>query len=251
MRPLSELLEDAIWPIAMTLMFWLSFLLNYAYALDWNEWGIQPHTLKGTAGILLSPLLHGNPDHLFSNTTPFFVAAFLLFHYYPLQRWRIFGLIWFFSGFSVWLYARPMSNHIGASGLVYGLVAFLLASAVIKRNTKLLAGSLILVLLYGNMIWGVFPHQHVDPNVRISWEGHLSGALTGIILAWIFRFDGPVNPVYFAVEEENDDEDNDQAYWKIPENEEQISEDTASEKPVTDPLNPPQIRYHFRKNHED
>lgn len=245
MRHFSELLEDAIWPVALTLMLWLSFLLNYTYSLHWNDWGIQPHTLKGMAGIVFSPLLHGNPEHLFSNTTPFFIAAFLLFHFYPVQRWRILGLMWFFSGFSVWLYARPLSNHIGASGLVYGLVAFLFASAVIKQNPKLLAGSLILVLLYGSMVWGVFPHIHTDPNVRISWEGHLSGALSGIILAWIFRKDGPVNPVYFADEEDDNEDDPEDAYWKIPQ-EETPSESKNEEKTNTDPLRLPEIRYHYK-----
>lgn len=246
MRHFTELLEDAIWPIAFTLMLWLSFLLNYAYALNWNDWGIQPHTLRGMAGILFSPLLHGNTDHLFSNTTPFFIAAFLVFHFYPVQRWRIIALIWFFSGFSVWLYARPMSNHIGASGLVYGLVAFLLASAIMKRNAKLLAGSLILVLLYGSMIWGVFPQLHADPNVRISWEGHLSGAITGIVLAWIFRKDGPANPVYFADEEDENDSEPEDAYWKIPQDE-TTSPETEEKKSSADPLFPPEIRYHYKK----
>lgn len=206
MREIRPILEDLIWPAAMLTTIWMVFLMNEAYDLNLNQWGVHPRSLGGFAGIFSMPFLHGNTEHIFSNSFPLFIAHALLIHYYPKESLKIWSILFFFSGFGVWLYAGAGSNHIGASGLVYGLVAFIIASALIKKNRKLLAAGGILIFFYGSMVWGIFPQLNFDLSSRISWEGHLSGALSGIITAWAFRNNGPENEVYFADEDEDDDE---------------------------------------------
>lgn len=215
MRDLRELMDDMIWPMVMIIIIWLIFLLNLVYELNLNQWGIQPETLQGFAGIFLAPLLHADVGHIFSNTFPLLVAHSMLVHFYKPESLRIWLIMYFFSGFGVWLYAGGIGVHIGASGLVYALVAFIVASGVIKKNRKLLASGGILIFLYGSMVWGIFPQIDYDLRQRISWEGHLSGALTGIILAWVYRLKGPQNEAFFEDEEEDED-DPGHDEWQIP-----------------------------------
>jgi membrane associated rhomboid family serine protease len=185
-----EAIDDILWPSVFVMFFWLAFFTNQAYDLNLNQYGIAPRSLSGLRGILFSPFLHGDFGHLFSNTIPFLVSGSFLFHFFKQLSWKIFGLIWFISGFGVWLIGDFYSIHIGASGLVYGLVAFLLTGGIIRKNRNLAAVSLVLIFLYGSMVWGIFPQiSMMDAN--ISWEGHLFGALAGIGFAWVFRHEGP------------------------------------------------------------
>ncbi len=183
---------------------WVILLFDFAYQLDLNDWGIHPRTVRGLVGIVFSPFLHGGPGHLFSNSIPFLVSGAFIFHFFPADKWRIIGIIWFFSGLGVWLYGKFISNHIGASGLVYGMVSFLLTSGIIRKNKSLSAVVLLLIFLYGSMVWGVFPQIPVNPGESISWEGHLAGTVAGVILAYVYRKKGPEDDKFF---EEDEDED--------------------------------------------
>lgn len=220
MREIRPILEDLIWPAAMLITIWMVFLMNEAYGLNLNQWGLQPRSLRGIGGIISMPFLHGDVEHIFSNSLPLFIAHALLIHFYPIESLKIWSILFFFSGFGVWLYAEAGSNHIGASGLVYGLVAFIIASGLFKKNRKLLAAGGILIFFYGSMVWGVFPQLNFDLSARISWEGHLSGAFSGIITAWVFKNKGPQNEVYFDDEDDEDDEGNDPGYdeWMLHQN---------------------------------
>jgi membrane associated rhomboid family serine protease len=113
---------------------------------------------------------------------------------------RVWGIIYILTGSLVWIFGRQ-SEHIGASGLIYGFAAFLFFGGIFRKNTRLLAISLLVLVYYGGIIWGVLP---LDP--RISWEGHLFGALSGIFAAYIFKNRGP-KPKKYEWENEIEQDD--------------------------------------------
>ena len=141
-----------------------------------------------------------------------------LFYFYRDIAIKILLIIWIFTGFWVWVAARP-AYHIGASGIVYGLAAFILASGIIRRHTGLMAMALVVVFLYGSLVWGIFPEFFPDRN--ISWEAHLFGMISGVILAVYYRREGPQRKVYeWELEEDEEDEEVEEDkkdgddYWK-------------------------------------
>jgi membrane associated rhomboid family serine protease len=175
-------------------------LLEFEYGFDFSSWGLLPRDLTGLRGILFSPLIHGSFEHLAANTFPLMVLTFSLFFFYRKSPFTIFGLIYLFSGIFLWLGGRE-ALHIGASGIIYGLAAFLFLSGILSRHTGLLTISLVVALLYGGLFWGIFP---IKPE--ISWEGHLWGAVSGLALALIFRTPAPVDQVVPSEEEDEPDD---------------------------------------------
>jgi len=195
---------------SFVVILWLVKLFEYEFQLDFSPWGILPLTLKGSWGIVCSPLIHANFEHLAANSIPLFILAFSLFFFYRNSSYFIFLLIYLFSGFFVWLFGRD-AIHIGASGVIYGLAAFLFMSGIVSFNVRLLTVSLIVALIYGGMFWGIFP---IKPG--ISWESHLWGGISGFGLALLFRKSAPPNNRDQEEEEDNDWEEADQVN---PENE--------------------------------
>ena len=187
-----------VYPIMMLAAMWLGFLLQ-SFALFTDCWGaIIPLLPEGLKGVIFSPLLHGNLNHIFSNSIPIAALMFLLFQFYPLVAKKIFFWGWIATGLLVWMLPPidPITGDlrypciIGASGLVYVLAFFLFFSGVFKRETKLLAISLIVVLYYGSLIWGMLPEElfsTLEEPSKISWQSHLAGAIVGSILAFLFR----------------------------------------------------------------
>ncbi|HET7360855.1 MAG TPA: rhomboid family intramembrane serine protease, partial [Salinimicrobium sp.] len=145
------------------------------------NYGVYPRTVKGLRGVLFAPFIHSGISHLFHNTVPLFVLSFSLFYFYRKISWQIlfFGLL--LSGFLTWLIGRP-SYHIGASGIIYMLAGFLFFKGIFSKYYRLVALSLIVVFLYGGLLWYITP---IDPE--ISWEGHLSGLVTGLFFAIIYK----------------------------------------------------------------
>ena len=186
-------------------MLWFIKLMEYEYGFDFSNWGLLPRDIKGLRGILFSPMIHGNFEHLAANTFPLMVLTFSLFFFYRKSPFTMFGLIYLFSGIFLWLGGRE-ALHIGASGIIYGLAAFLFLSGVLSRHTGLLTISLVVALLYGGLFWGIFP---IKPE--ISWEGHLWGAISGLALALLFRTPAPIEQV---VQSEDEDDANDDGEWK-------------------------------------
>lgn len=183
---------------AMVVAMWFGFLMQKIGVLQGCEGSIIPLRPEGLKGILFSPFLHGNIEHIFGNTVPVFVLIFLLWQFYPSIAKKIFFIGWFSALFLVWL-LPPIDIFtgdynfvcvIGASGIVYVLAFFLFFSGVIRWNMRLLTVSLVVALYYGGLVWGVMPEELfselVEPS-RISWQSHLSGAMVGIALAFIFR----------------------------------------------------------------
>lgn len=168
-------------PILFVLLIWIVFWFEIRFGFDFNSYGVRPRSIEGLRGIFFSPFIHSNIKHLFNNTIPLFVLSMSLFYFYRKISWQVllFGLL--LTGFLTWLIGRP-ANHIGASGVIYMLASFLFFKGILSKHYRLIALSLIVVFLYGGMLWFVVP---VDPG--ISWEGHLSGLFVGLGFAFAYR----------------------------------------------------------------
>ncbi|HPE40784.1 MAG TPA: rhomboid family intramembrane serine protease [Bacteroidales bacterium] len=186
----------------LILLIVLAFVINDVFTLGWNNYGLEPRSLQKFFGIFTMPFLHGDVEHLFSNSIPLFVLTFGLFYFFRVKSAIILLMTYLLTGIFTWSIGRS-GNHIGASGILYGLAFFLVTISLIKQERSLMSFSLIVIFLYGSIVWGFFPQLFPDKN--ISWEGHLSGAITGILLAWFYRKEGPVKKVYFEEEEEEDE----------------------------------------------
>lgn len=190
------------YPLAMVLIIWIVFWAEVRFGFNLNHYGVYPRRIEGLKGIFISPFVHSGIKHLFNNTVPLFVLTLSLFYFYRKLSWKILGYGLILTGLVTWLIGRP-AFHIGASGIIYMLAAFLFFKGVFSRHYRLVALSLIVVFLYGGMLWYVTP---VDPE--ISWEGHLSGLLTGLLFAVLFRKDIAVAPKYeWEKETYNEEED--------------------------------------------
>lgn len=190
-----------LFPLVIVGLFWLVKVVEDIYDLDLAEYGILPLHVEGLKGIILSPFIHGSYDHLLSNSLPFIILGFALFYFYRNLAYRILFLIYLLSGICVWFGGRE-SYHIGASGIVYGLASFLFFSGVLRKDSNLLTIGIIVIFLYGSMFWGMFPFK---PD--ISWESHLWGALSGLILSWYYRHQGPARHKSSWEEEPEDDDE--------------------------------------------
>jgi membrane associated rhomboid family serine protease len=189
------------------------------FDLDFTDYGLYPLNFKGLRGIILSPLIHGSWEHLINNSIPLFVLTVTLFYFYREISYRVFFLIYGVHGFWLWFLGRH-SYHIGASGIIYGLGSFLFVSGLIRKNSNLMAISLLVVFLYGSMVWGIFPLIET-----VSWEGHLTGMAAGIIFAFFYRQYGPPPNFGKRKDEQTEDdipssEDADESYLEELENNE-------------------------------
>jgi len=226
-QPLDKETEKKIFkyslliPVAIVAVFWLVKLIENLYHLDLSAFGILPLTVEGLPGIIFSPFIHGSYDHLLSNTFPFLILLFALLYFYRRLAYRIFFLIYILSGICVWLGGRA-SYHIGASGIVYGMASFLFFSGIFRKDANLLTISIIVVFLYGSMFWGIFP---LKPE--ISWESHLWGSASGLLLAFYYRHQGPVRPAS-SWENEPEEDDSPDEDWNQPEE----SEEPKNEKHI-------------------
>ncbi len=170
-----------LFPALFVVGFWLVKIIEISTGLNFVVYGIFPRSIDGLAGLLFSPFIHSDFSHLISNSLPFFILGFMLVYFYRRIAYRIFIILYFFSGISVWLFGRE-AWHIGASGVVYAMAAFHFVSGIIRSDVRLLTLSVVVVFLYGGLVWGLLP---IRPE--ISWEGHLSGAIAGILLALYYR----------------------------------------------------------------
>lgn len=193
-------------PLYFVLLLWVVKWAEYKFGFNLGMYGVKPLTLSGLKGILFSPLIHGDTGHLFNNSIPIFLLTMALFYFYKPIAWRVIILSWFLSGLLTWLIGRN-SYHIGASGLIYAFASFLFFSGLIRKHPRLMAISLIVTFLYGSMVWGIFPNE-----VRISWEGHLSGALVGLVLAIVYRKIGPRKKTYKWEDDEERELTEDEQY---------------------------------------
>lgn len=181
----NDILKAAKIPLLFLLVCWLVFFVEWQFNLSLYQWGIKPLTLKGLRGVLFMPFLHGDIEHIFNNSFGIFTLGTLLFFFYKEIALRIFVLVFLISGIWTWSIAGG-GYHIGASAVIYGLFGFLTLSGMIRKDKHLLAITFLVVFLHQGIVWGIFPGK---PG--ISWQGHLAGFLSGIVLAIYFRKDGP------------------------------------------------------------
>lgn len=169
-------------PLFFVWFLWFIYWLEIRYDFDFVENGIFPRSISGLQGILFSPFIHSDINHLYSNSVPLVILLAALQFFYSKQSLYviIFGI--FFSGLITWIIGRE-SYHIGASGLIYVLVSFIFLKGILTKYYRLVSLSLSVIMFYGGMIWYVFPK--VDET--ISWEGHLAGLITGFIFAIFFK----------------------------------------------------------------
>ncbi len=204
----QRIMRSAMWPLIFVAVMWVVKLLEIASGISLSQYGMSPRSLQGLYGIFTYPFLHKDMGHLISNSLPLLFLGTALFYYYREVSRTVFLQLFIISGLWLLIMGKPGSIHIGASGLVYGLTAFHITAGLIKRNKNLLAFALLVMFLYGSMVWGVFPDFF--PKRNISWEGHLAGMLAGILLAWFHRDQGPQRDRYEWEEEDEDEEEDEE-----------------------------------------
>lgn len=181
---------------------WGVYFINDELNLGLNRFGNRPLKWSGMPGILGMAFLHGSWDHLWGNTVSFFTLNALLLYFYRGIGPKVLFWTWVGSGVLLWTSGAP-GNHIGLSGVIYGLAAFLFVSGVIRKHTILMRVALVVVFLYGSIVWGVLPIE-----VGVSWQGHLAGTCAGSLLALVMRGEGPQpSPTPDEMEETGEAED--------------------------------------------
>ncbi|AIZ40292.1 rhomboid family intramembrane serine protease [Cellulophaga baltica] len=168
-------------PLFFVLAIWVVFLVEIRLGINFNKFGVYPRTLSGLRGIVFSPFIHGSAQHLYNNTVPLAVLTASLFYFYRKNAFYVLAYGILLSGIFTWLIGRE-SYHIGASGLIYVLASFIFFKGIFTKYYRLVALSLMVVFVYGSMLWYIFPIQD-----DISWEGHLSGFLVGFFFAYYLK----------------------------------------------------------------
>ena len=186
-----------IFPGFFVLLLWAVKFYETGIETSFVEGGVFPRKWSGLQGILFSPMIHGDWKHLINNSMPVLLLSLALFYFYRDIAYKIWFLIYFIGGILLWGMGRQ-AYHIGASGLIYGLAAFLFLSGIIRRVRSLTAISLLVVFWYGSMVWGLLPF-----DFEVSFEAHITGAVSGVILAVVFRDQGP-EPERSALDDEED-----------------------------------------------
>jgi membrane associated rhomboid family serine protease len=202
----KQFIYSLVFPGFFLLLLWAVKFFEISMELSFVEGGVYPRKWSGLQGILFSPLIHGDWKHLLDNSMPAFFLSLALFYFYRDIAYKIWGLIYLLGGILLWGVGRE-AYHIGASGLIYGLAAFLFLSGLIRRVNSLTAISLLVVFWYGSMVWGLLPFDY-----EVSFEAHITGAVSGLVLALVYRDQGP-EPQRSALEEEEEeveDEEEDQ-----------------------------------------
>jgi membrane associated rhomboid family serine protease len=177
--------------LAFVALLWLLQIANWTLGVDAGPFGVRPRALAGLVGIVFAPLAHAGFEHLLANTVPLAVLGTAMLHLYPRSSPVVLPWVWLAPGVAVWLFGRD-AIHLGASGLIYGLTAYVFVAGLLRRDRRAIAASLVVAFLYGGAVWGVMPLKHGD-----SWETHLAAALVGAALALPLRHrDVPPRVVY-------------------------------------------------------
>ena len=173
-------------PAFLLVVNWFVFYIDNLFRLNLDQHGIYPRTFSGLQGVLFSPFLHVDLNHIESNTLPLFILTTALIYFYREISLKVlvYGIL--LSGIITWVIGRE-SYHIGASSLIYMLVSFIFFKGLRTQYYRLMALSFAVVLLYGGMIWYVFPQPETVGGSSISWEGHLAGLITGFVFSVIFK----------------------------------------------------------------
>lgn len=168
---------------AFVVLLWIIEIVDVASGSRLEQAGIEPRSVDGLWGVLFAPVLHDDWTHLIANTVPVLVLGFLVLLSGLGRGLTATGIIWVVGGIGTWLIGGT-GNHIGASILVFGFIAYLLTRGIFTRNIGQLALGVVVFVVYGGALWGVLPST---PGV--SWQGHLFGAVGGVVAAWALSAD--------------------------------------------------------------
>ena len=178
-------------PLYIVLSLWAIHFISLSTGLRLGTYGVYPRTIVGVRGIFLSPFIHGSLHHLFSNSWPLLILLFMIVFFYKKVAFSSISLIYLLTGIGVWAFARSHVFHIGASGVVYGLVSFVFWTGIFRRNIKSVVLALIVVFLYSSYFFGILPGvagiSWLPRQENISWESHLIGSIVGILVAFLFK----------------------------------------------------------------
>ncbi len=245
-HPFGSGAESFLAATFLLVILWLVYWAEHLFRYDFAQLGVLPRTIEGLKGIILMPFIHAKTEiqHIVNNSFPTFLLVSALFYFYRDVALKVLTYGWILTGFLLWLIAENKgAYHIGISGLIYMLVGFLFVSGVLRRFLPLQAISLFVVFLYGSLIWGVFPMEE-----RVSWEGHLSGFIVGIVLAFNYRKQGPQRPKYqYEIEKEMGIEPPDYE----AEYNELLRQQRELEEQQKDTENQFKIIYHYSTKHQE
>lgn len=201
----KQLYRSLFYPVLFVALCWIIQFTAESNRYNLSTWGVLPREAAGLPGIFTSVFVHADYNHLASNSIPILVLGLLLFFFYRRIAIPAFIWIWLISGIWLWIGGRNPelrpTYHLGASTLVYGLATFLFFSGIFRKHLQLMATSAVVVFLYGSIMWGIFPLKE-----EMSWEGHLFGALAGVMVAFNYRKEGPQRKRYDWENEEQNEE---------------------------------------------
>jgi membrane associated rhomboid family serine protease len=199
---LSKFLKSLVVPVTFIGLLWAIHFSQTVFNLPFTHYGILPRKISGLVGILSAPLVHANYPHLISNTPTLLILSVAIIYFYPTLSLKGLASIYILTGVLVWLFARQV-YHIGASGVIYGQLGFLFFSGIFRKDNRSIALSLLVTFVYGGFVWGILP------GVKgISWESHLFGGISGIIVSFIYRKYDPYIKYEWEQEEEAEANEN-------------------------------------------
>ncbi|UWX55586.1 rhomboid family intramembrane serine protease [Maribacter litopenaei] len=226
-------------PLIGVVSIWSVYWLELLNKTNFNEYGVYPRSLMGFRGIIFSPFIHGSLEHLYNNTIPLAILLAALFYFYRGIATKVVFLGIVLSGLITWGIGRP-SFHIGASGLIYVLASFIFFKGIFTKHFRLVALSLIVVFIYGSLLWYIFPVKE-----GISWEGHLAGFVTGLTFALLFEAKVPKPKKYdWEREDYNEEDDPFLKHFDADGNFIESVEKNETEETI-------RIKYHYKENDTD
>jgi membrane associated rhomboid family serine protease len=156
-------------------IMWAVEVVDLLPFVQLDRYGIHPRSVSGLPGIVLAPFLHAGFGHLIVNSIPFVVLGGIVLLGGLRVFWRVTIFVTLAGGLGVWLFAGRFTNHLGASGLIFGYLGFLLARGVFEKSLPWLLVACAILIGYGGLLVGVLPLQ-----AGVSWQGHLFGFLAGV-----------------------------------------------------------------------
>jgi membrane associated rhomboid family serine protease len=176
-----ELLTPVLPVLAMLAVMWVTEIVDVPLDGRLDRFGIRPRRVDGLDGVVLAPFLHGGFGHLIANTFPFLFLGGIIAGGSMARFVRVTLIVGLIGGFGTWLTGPSRSIHIGASGLLFGYLTYLISRGFFARKLTYIAGGILVFLMYGGILWGLLP----SPGV--SWQGHLFGAAGGVAAAWFLH----------------------------------------------------------------
>ena len=204
-------------PFFSVVGLWFVYWLQIRFDFDFDVHGIFPRTFSGLQGVVLSPFIHADVRHLYHNSIPLLILLTALRFFYPKQSITVIGYGILFSGFITWIIGRP-SYHIGASSLIYVLASFIFFKGIQTRYYRLVALSLTVIVIYGGLVWSIFPNPETLGKDPVSWEGHLAGFITGFGLSIYYKTPEYKKIIKYDWEHPNFDASNDKFMQRFDEN---------------------------------